>query len=200
LYGALLRSRFKNQNAHEKYKKYRKKVTHLLEESKRNYYQSQFLSCENDSKKMWKLINNLLGSKAKELSPPEKLFDTVNLTYTCNHESMASIFNNYFVSIGKKLASTIAPPNISAYPVECSGPEQSFVLHETFTEEVIAVINSLIESKSTRQNDIIPVHILKLCKNVLSPFLEQIFNLCIKEGIYPQSLKCAEVVPIHKDG
>ena len=79
-YRALVRSRLKNQNAHEKYKKYRNKVTHLLEESKRNYYQSQILSCGNDSKKMWNLINNLLGSKAKELSPPEKLFDTVNLT------------------------------------------------------------------------------------------------------------------------
>ena len=47
--------------------------------------------------------------------------------------------------------------------------------------EVIAVINSFIESKSTRQNDIL-IHILKLCKNVLSPFLEQIFNLCMKGG------------------
>jgi len=73
------------------------------------------------------------------------------------------------------------------------------VLHETYTEEVNAVINSLIESKSTRQNDI-PIHILKLCNNALSPFLEQIFNFCIKEEIYPQSLKCAEVVPTHKDG
>ena len=95
LYRALVRSRFKNQNAHEKYK-YRNKVTHLLEENKRNYYQSQISSCGNDSKKMWNFIN-LLGSKAKELSPAEKLFDTVNLTYICNHETMASIFNNYFV-------------------------------------------------------------------------------------------------------
>jgi len=90
---------------------------------------------------MWKLINNLLDSKANELSPPEKLFDTVNFTYTCNHDTMATIVNNYFVSIGKKLASIIPPPNISAYPVVCSGPGQSFVLHDTFTEEVIAVIN-----------------------------------------------------------
>ena len=40
LHRALVCSRFKKQNAHEKYKKYRNKVTHLLEESKRNYYQS----------------------------------------------------------------------------------------------------------------------------------------------------------------
>ena len=39
-----------------------------------------------------------------------------------------------------------------------------------------------------------------LCKNSLSPFLVQIFNLCIREGSYPQSLKCAQVVPIYKGG
>jgi len=48
-------------------------------------------------------------------------------------------------------------------------------------------------------NDI-PMHILKLCKNALSPFLAQIFNHCIRKGTYPKSLKCAQVVPIHKGG
>jgi len=38
LYRALVHSRFKKQNAHEKYKKYIIKVIHLLEESKRNYF------------------------------------------------------------------------------------------------------------------------------------------------------------------
>jgi len=48
-------------------------------------------------------------------------------------------------------------------------------------------------------NDI-PIHILKLCKNALSPFLSQIFNHCIRKGTYRQRLKCAQVVPIHKGG
>ena len=61
------------------------------------------------------------------------------------------------------------------------------------------VINNLLVSKSNRQNEI-PTHILKLCKNSLSPYLVQIFNLCIREGTYPQSLKCAQVVPIYKGG
>ena len=61
------------------------------------------------------------------------------------------------------------------------------------------VINSLLVSKSDRQNDI-PIHILKPCKNSLSPFLVQICNLCIREGTYPQGLKCAQVVPIYKGG
>ena len=61
------------------------------------------------------------------------------------------------------------------------------------------VINNLLVSKSNMQNDIL-THILKLCKNSLSTFLVQIFNLCIREGTYPRSLKCAQVVPIDKGG
>ena len=45
LHRALVRSGFSSQKAHAKYKKYRNKVTHLFEINKRNYYQSQFLSC-----------------------------------------------------------------------------------------------------------------------------------------------------------
>ena len=61
------------------------------------------------------------------------------------------------------------------------------------------VINNLLVSKSNIKKDI-RTHIPKLCKNSLSPFLVQIFNLCIKEGTYPQSLKCTQVVPIYKGG
>ena len=39
-----------------------------------------------------------------------------------------------------------------------------------------------------------------LSKNSLSPFMVQIFNLYTREGAYPQSLKCAQVVPIYKGG
>ena len=141
---------------------------------------------------MWKLINSLISSKEKSSYPPEKL-------YTSNPEVMSNIFNTYFVSVGQQLASKIPPPVHHTYTVKVNGPKNSFVLHDIFVEEVNMVINNLLVSKSNRQNDI-PTHILKLCKNSLSPFLVQIFNLCIREGTYPQSLKCAQVVPIYKVG
>ena len=62
-------SGFSSQKAYAKYKKYRNKVTHLLEIHKKSYYQSQFLSCRNDSGKMWKLINSLISSKEKSSCP-----------------------------------------------------------------------------------------------------------------------------------
>jgi len=112
---------------------------------------------------------------------------------------MSNTFNTYCVLIGQQLASKIPPPVHHTYPVKVNGPKNSFALHDTFVEEVNVVINNLLVSKSNRQNDI-PTHILKLCKNSISPFLVQIFNFCIREGTHPQSLKCAQVVPIYEGG
>ena len=109
---------------------------------------------------MWKLINSLISSKEKSSCPPEKLFDPIKSHYTSNPEVMSNIFNTYFVSIGQQLASKIPPRVHHTYPVKVNGPKNSFVLHDTFFEEVNMVINNLLVSKSIRQNDI-PTHILK---------------------------------------
>ena len=194
-----MRSGYSSQIVCAKYQKYGNKVTHLLEINKRNYYQSQCLSFGNDSAKMWKLINCPISSKEKRLCPPEKLFDPIKSNYTSNPEVMSNIFNTYFVSIGQQLASKIPPPAHHTYPAKVNSPKKSFVLHDALAEEVNMVIKNLLVSLSTKQN-YIPNHILKLCKNSLSLFLAQILNLCIKRGIYPQSLKCAQVVPIYKGG
>jgi len=99
--------------------------------------------------------------------------------------------------MGKHIANSIPPPLSNKYPVACNVPDQSFVLHETFPEEAEAVINMLLEWKSVRMNDI-PIRVLKFCKSVLSPFLAQTFNLCIRKGTYHKRSKCAQVVPTHK--
>ena len=74
---------------------------------------------------------------------------------------MANIFNNYFVTVGKHIANSIPPPLSNKYPVAYNGPDQSFVLHETFPEEVEAVINRLLECNSVRMNDI-PIEYTKI--------------------------------------
>ena len=137
---------FGGLTSHAKYKKYRNKVTHLLEISKKSYYQSQFLSCRNDSGKMWKLINSLISSKEKSSCPPEKLFDPIKSNYTSNPEVMSNIFITYFVSIGQQLASKIPPPVHHTYTVKVNGPKNSFALHDTVVEEVNMVINNLLVS------------------------------------------------------
>ena len=46
----------------------------------------------------------------------------------------------------------------------------------------------------------IPVTIIKLCKVLIAPILEELFNGCILKGIHPTVLKTATVIPIYQDG
>jgi len=66
-------------------------------------------------------------------------------------------------------------------------------------EEILFHIDMLDNKKSNDTNDI-PVHIIKLSKHIIAPVLTTIFNNCIAEGIYPDALKVAKVIPIHKSG
>ena len=127
---------------------------------------------------MLELINTLTESQVKTHSYPNKLLNPINSQYTGNPEKMANIFNDYFVTVGKRIANSIPPPLSKKYTVAYNGPDLFFLLHGTFPEEFEAVINRLLECKIVRMNDI-PIRVLKLCKSALSPFLAQIFNLCI---------------------
>jgi len=66
-------------------------------------------------------------------------------------------------------------------------------------EEILLHID-MLDNKKSNDTYNIPVHIIKLSKHIIAPVLTTIFNNCIAEGIYPDALKVAKVIPIHKSG
>jgi len=162
----------------------------LLVLSKKEYhYQSQFLIARNDSAKTWKLINTLLPGRTKATSTPPNLTHPLSGECKQNPTDIANILNDFFVSVGKNMASKIIAPQSNKTHIAKMGYQSSFYLHETSVEEIMHIIDTLTEKKSTRQNDI-PAKILKLCSEILSPFLAKLFNNCINQGIYPHNFKC----------
>ena len=68
----------------------------------------------------------------------------------------------------------------------------------TDSEEVISIISSLSDNKSSVPNSI-PTRKLKLQKKDILMQLVDIFNLSFSSRIYPTPLiKIAKVIPIHK--
>ena len=59
------------------------------------------------------------------------------------------------------------------------------------------VINHLNFAKSCQMNDI-PTKIIKMNKDIFANFITDHFNYCIAYGEYPDDLKHADVIPIHK--
>ena len=76
---------------------------------------------------------------------------------------------------------------------------KSFVLAETYGEEIRKLIDQLNENKSCREDDI-PLRILKLSSAIICDFLAYIFNNCVSMGVYPSLLKIAKLIPLYKKG
>ena len=63
--------------------------------------------------------------------------------------------------------------------------------------EIETIINSM--NKNGNPHDI-PMKFLKLCKSTISLHVSNLFNVCIAEGNFPNSLKVAKITPVYKKG
>ena len=101
--------RNKSQVNHSRYKTYGNKLKHILNFSKKLYYDEYFSYHVNNIKATWRGIKQLISLKGGKLSFPSRLIvgdDTLT-----DAKSIANAFNKYFSSIGPTLANAIQPGN-----------------------------------------------------------------------------------------
>ena len=91
------------------YKMSRNKVNVALRRAKSAYYRSKIASQNNNPKRAWKTINNLLGRSCNDTVVNElKINDSIT-----SPEEMADAFNEYFVQIGPNLACSLAVSDVT---------------------------------------------------------------------------------------
>ena len=66
-------------------------------------------------------------------------------------------------------------------------------------EDVEDLISSMKTNKASGPNNI-PTNILKLFKKEFSKSLSDMINMSFNQGVFPNILKIANVIPIHKKG
>ena len=78
--------------------------------------------------------------------------------------------------------------------------KQKFILSSPTNEnEIKSTIEKLNKQKSPGIEDI-PIKIIKLAKIVIVPYSCKIFNKALLDETYPDELKFAKVIVIHKGG
>lgn len=177
------------------YKKYEKILNKVLKFLKSRYEIEKAEKNCHDSKKMWSYINNKLGKKIK-INKIEKIKNGDKI-YT-NATDMANEFNNFFINIGKEFANKLQSSNSNNNLSSPKLNHKSIYLEYTNIDE----INTIIGRLKNRRGGIDDIHSIVL-KNIcfyINPVLVNIFNKCIYYGIWPDALKKAEVIPIHKSG
>ena len=99
---SLYKSYFLNGNDFEKnhYEKYANKLTRVKNLSKKLYYNDNITNKKNHPYELWKFINSVIPSTRSAKSPLTKL--SHNDSFIEDPPTMAELFNNYFVKIGKQ--------------------------------------------------------------------------------------------------
>ena len=111
-------------------------------------------------------------------------------------EDVSEMFCDYFSRIATDLDNDIPRSNTDPLSYLPPRADRSFFAKHANIDE----INKIIMSLPNKGCDInaIPIFIYKKLSMYLSPIICDIFNSSVSEGIFPEILKIARVVPIHK--
>ena len=161
------------EELHQKYKHYRNIIATIMKKSKQNNLTKHFESNIKNLKNTWKGIKSIISLKRSASSSPNLL--NFNNELRSDPLKIANVFKNYFSPIGEKTQSKIRLSKKTSDNLHSDNLNCVFITH-TNSEEVISIISSLSDNKSSGPNSI-PTRILKLLKKDISTHLVDIFNL-----------------------
>ena len=160
---------------------------------------------KNTTSAVWKSIRSLVNLKPGKNSAIKLIDENQNII--SDSKIIANISNDHFSNLGAKVQEKI-PNEEGSYDTYLKKKSQNgkqiinpdgctFFLSPTTPDEIIKIIDQLDPNKSTGPNGI-PVLILKTFKDFFALWLSKIINLCYETGEFPELLKLAKVIPLHK--
>jgi hypothetical protein len=137
----------------------------------------------------------------KHRKNPKKLWQTIrgalpNESNNVNTDITPNVFNEYFASIGKKVASSI--PKQTVYTDHLTPTNHKFTFSEVPVQQVIKELDLLpIQSKA----DIIMCDskLLRLTSHIIAPSLTILINFSLSFAYCPLDWKRAKVTPAYKN-
>jgi len=112
---------------------------------------------------------------------------------------VASTFNSYFSNVADEIEGKIPNSNVDpmSFMAEFETCRSFFAVPST-PWEVQCIVASL-KLKGAPLTDM-PTFIFRELSDLLCPLISSFFNRSLTTGIFPDVLKCARIVPIHKAG
>ena len=176
------------------YKLYCSFLYKIIRKSKTLYYNKIFDKHRNNMRATWNLINKIINSN-------RKVNKYVHLELNGNPielNKVADNFNEYFVNLGPNLSNNIISNGSQFTDFLSDHITSSIFISPTTNSEVIKVINSLKNTKSSINK--YGSKILKISSDSICQPICTIFNTIVEKGIYPSRLKMACVIPLFKSG
>ena len=182
-----------------KYANHNKVLNKIKRYVKLSYYSNKCEEIRNNGSKLWKLINKITNKTQNKQSIIDKI--KVDGILIERPKEISNTLANYFANIGDNLSNKLPPPKyfLNHYLNKIRTCQSMMFATPTTPTEINNLINSLANKHSCGYDNI-SNHMLKWLRPVISEPLSIIFNLSIKHGVFPDLMKIAEIVPLHKGG
>ena len=180
----------------EVYVRYRNVVTNEIRKKKCLYYKGKFSQFSNNMKNSWRLINDIIRPNGKTKETKISLVHDGDLID--NPIDVSEKFNHFFSSIGEQINRGFGPSQGSFGKFLSGNYVNSVFFSPVSSTDVQRIIISL-KSKSCNIHSL-PIFLLKFLSDSLSPILAHLINKSLLNGIFPASLKKAQVIPLFKNG
>ena len=175
----------------DRYVKYNKILRSCLKSSEEIYYNKKLKTAQGNMKQTWQTINSVLKRN--------KPCDEVEIKAPDGVKSKANYANDYFLNTIDALKSevnTVTNKHFTDY----LNPNVNYSMYlKPVTEDEIMKYCKEIKTNAIGYDGISP-EILKLSIKYTSKPLTYIINQCFKNGTFPEDLKLAKVIMIHKTG
>ena len=111
-----------------------------------------------------------------------------------NFKDKANIFNDFFSKQCQHIPNNSTLPSIQSF--ETSNRLSTVDID---SKKILKLIQSLNSNKA-HGHDSISIRMLKICRpSVIKP-LSLLFNNCLRDGVFPNDWKKADIIPLHKKG
>ena len=186
----------------QKYKSHLKILDKVKAKAENDYYKEKSELYGRDKSKTWQLVNEITSYKKKKSTIIKSLINKSGKLLT-DPTDIANSLNDHFGSIGSIMAQKFDNIDNSRLKDPLSyiskDVQNSLFLHAPNSDEISKDINKLADTNSCSY-DLVSNRTLKATNKTISPYLEILFYKCIAEGVFPDSFKIAQVIPLFKGG
>lgn len=177
------------------YNKTRNKLHKLLETRRNNYYMKEIQANYSNTKKMYQIINNMLGRVTLSIDEAvQRAFERHGLTTKYIVDSFATRFDKAVKDIIPSCSTKLLDTSSRYRPAD-----SSIYFQKATRDEVHKIIKNLNPRKAPG-SDNIRVSDIKSIGYEVSGAIADLINCSVKEGTYPDDLKIGCVRPLHKKG
>lgn len=193
-----LKKRFPfNKEIISKCEEYSNQYNHMLKEKRLRFYSDLIRKNSNKSKCMWKIVNTELGRGNHDRVDYTDLVQNKSQPFTTKQD-LVDALNLEFVTAASKCGAPIAnsPRAVAALDSHAPASDVSLRLRPFTPFEVYTIATKYVAPKNSTDIYGLSASLIKTAINPLACIISYMFNLCLREGVYPKALKKAHSIRV----